>query len=240
LAAFQKQSLSVFQQPARRPGMNSDLLSTFTATFVTFFVLIDAVGVAPVFATLTAGGDARYRRAMALKSTFVATLIIFFFAFAGAWLLGAMHISIAAFKAAGGALLFLIALDMVFEKRTERRENRAESVMSGHDDDALELEDVSVFPIGIPMIAGPGTIASAMFYMADAESLAHKGAVLSALAANLLLVLVIFLAAGPIVRAMGPSIAGALTRILGVILAALSVQLLIDGIAGAFQLPLAH
>ncbi|NBC20313.1 MAG: NAAT family transporter [Alphaproteobacteria bacterium] len=220
--------------------MDPELISVFTATFVTFFVLIDALGVAPVFATLTAGGDARYRRSMAIKSTFVATLIIFFFAFAGAWLLGAMHISIAAFKAAGGALLFLIALDMVFEKRTERREHRAETVMSEHDEAAREPEDVSVFPIGIPMIAGPGTIASAMFYMAESESLAEKAVILAALAANLVLVLVIFLAAGPIVRAMGPSIAGALTRILGVILAALSVQLLIDGIAGAFALDLSH
>ncbi len=219
--------------------MDAELLSKFTATFVTFFVLIDVLGVAPVFATLTSGGDARYRRSMAVKSTIVATLIIFFFAFAGSWLLGAMHITIAAFKAAGGVLLFLIALDMVFEKRTERRENRAETVMSEHDASAAEPEDVSVFPIGIPMIAGPGTIASAMFYMAEAESTAEKGVIVAALAANLLLVLVIFLAAGPIVRAMGPSIAGALTRILGVILAALSVQLLLDGVADAFQLQIA-
>ena len=102
-------------------AMTPEQISFFTASFVTFFVLIDAVGVAPVFATLTAGGDSAYRRHMAVKSTIVASLIIFFFAFAGAWLMGAMHISIAAFKAAGGILLFLIALDMVFERRTERR-----------------------------------------------------------------------------------------------------------------------
>ncbi len=218
--------------------MSSALIADFVATFVTFFVLIDAVGVAPVFASLTASGPPAYRRRMAIRSTLVAALIIFFFAFAGAWLLNAMHISIAAFKAAGGALLFLIALDMVFEKRTERRESRAEDYMSAHQDDPAP-EDVSVFPIAIPMIAGPGTIASAMFYMADAGGTQDKAVILGALGANLLLVLVIFLAAGPIVRAMGPSVAGALTRILGVILAALSVQLLIDGIAEAFGLQLA-
>lgn len=211
------------------------MLSLFTASFVTFFVLIDAIGVAPVFATLTARGDAAYRKQMAIKSIFVAALIIYAFAFGGAWLLGAMHISIDAFRAAGGILLFLIALDMVFEKRTERRENRAEDVMA-NDVTTAPPEDVSVFPLGIPMIAGPGTIATAMFYMSNTESVAGKLVVLGALAANLVLCLLVFLAAGPIVKAMGESVAAALTRILGVILAALSVQLLIDGIKGAFGL----
>ncbi len=215
--------------------MNTEMISLFTATFVTFFVLIDAVGVAPVFATLTARGTPAYRSRMAVRSVLVAAIIIFAFAFGGAWLLDAMHISIDAFRAAGGILLFLIALDMVFEKRTERRENRAEDFME-KDETPEDPDDVSVFPIGIPMIAGPGTIATAMFFMSDAANWAQRAVVLSALAANLLLCLVVFLAAGPIVRAMGESVAGALTRILGVILAALSVQLLIDGIKGAFGL----
>lgn len=211
------------------------ILPLFTASFVTFFVLIDAIGVAPVFATLTSRGTAGYRRRMALKSVFVATLIIFAFAFGGAWLLEAMHISIHAFRAAGGILLILIALDMVFEKRQERRDNRAEDIMAA-DETPEDPDDVSVFPIGIPMIAGPGTIATAMFYMSDATGWLERGAVLTALAANLIICLLIFLAAGPIVKAMGDSVAGALTRILGVILAALSVQLIIDGIKGAFGL----
>ncbi|MEO1426308.1 MAG: MarC family protein [Pseudomonadota bacterium] len=215
--------------------MDASLFSLFTATFVTFFVLIDAIGVAPVFATLTARGSARYRRTMAIKSVFVAALIMYAFAFGGAWLLDAMHISIDAFRAAGGVLLFLIALDMVFEKRTERREGRAEDVMAA-DDTPDDPDDVSVFPLGIPMIAGPGTIASAMFFMSDVAGWGERAMIMLALGANLLLCLVIFLAAGPIVRAMGESVAGALTRILGVILAALSVQLLIDGIKGAFGL----
>jgi len=210
----------------------AELISLFTASFVTFFVLIDAVGVAPIFASLTAAGSARYRRKMAIKATFVAALIIYGFAFGGTWLLDSMHISIDAFRAAGGILLFLIALDMVFEKRTERRENRAEDVLA--DDEAMD--DVSVFPIGIPMIAGPGTIATAMLYMSNSTSFLEQSAVLAALGANLVLCLIIFMAAGPIVRALGDSIVAALTRILGVILAALSIQLLIDGIKGAFGL----
>lgn len=211
---------------------SAEFISLFAASFVTFFVLIDAIGVAPIFASLTIEGSARYRRRMAIKSVFVGALIIYGFAFGGAWLLGAMHISIDAFRAAGGILLFLIALDMVFEKRTERRETRAEGVLA--DDDALA--DVSVFPIGIPMIAGPGTIATAMLFMSKAAGVVDQVAVLAAIGVNLVLCLIIFLAAGPIVKLLGDSIVAALTRILGVILAALSVQLLIDGIKGAFGL----
>jgi multiple antibiotic resistance protein len=214
--------------------MDTAVISLFTASFVTFFVLIDAIGVAPIFASLTMDGDDAYRRRMAFKSVLVATIIIFGFAFGGAWLLDSMHITIHAFRAAGGILLFIIALDMVFEKRTERRESRAEDVLAS---DKLP-EDVAVFPIGIPMIAGPGTIATAMLYMSNSPSIVESAVVLAALAANLLVCLIIFLAAGPIVRALGDSFTGALTRILGVILAALSIQFLIDGIKGAFDLGL--
>ncbi|MEL6859584.1 MAG: MarC family protein [Pseudomonadota bacterium] len=214
--------------------MSGEFISIFTASFVTFFVLIDALGVAPVFASLTARGPASYRRSMAIRSVLVGTLIIFGFAFFGAWLLDKLHITIDAFRAAGGILLFIIALDMVFEKRTERRENRAESVLADSEDTPEQLEDVSVFPLGIPMLAGPGSIATAMLYMSQHASWVGKSAVLSAVAANMMICLLVFLAAGPLVKAMGESIAGAITRIFGVILAALSVQLLIDGIKGAF------
>ena len=216
--------------------MSGEFISIFVASFVTFFVLIDALGVAPVFASLTARGPASYRRSMAIRSVLVGTLIIFGFAFFGAWLLNQLHITIDAFRAAGGVLLFLIALDMVFEKRTERRENRADSVLAEVEDTKEQLEYVSVFPIGIPMLAGPGSIATAMLYMSQHDTWVAKGAVLSAIGANMLICLLVFLAAGPLVKAMGDSIAGAITRIFGVILAALSVQLLIDGIKGAFGL----
>lgn len=213
--------------------MSAEFLTVFSASFVTFFVLIDAIGVAPIFASLTSRGSPSYRRSMAVRSVFVGTLIIFGFAFFGAWLLAKLHITIDAFRAAGGVLLFLIALDMVFEKRTERRENRAESVMAD-DEPGHDLEDVSVFPLGIPMLAGPGSIATAMLYMSEYPSWIEKSAVLSAIALNMVICLLIFLAAGPLTKAMGDSIAGAITRIFGVILAALSIQLLIDGIKGAF------
>ena len=210
--------------------MTGDLVSVFTASFVTFFVLIDALGVAPVFASLTAKGNPHYRRTMAWRSVLVATIIIFGFAFFGTWLLRQLHITIDAFRAAGGALLFLIALDMVFEKRTERRETRADEYLEEHE----TLDDVSVFPMGIPMLAGPGSIATAMLFMSEATNWMTQAVVLAAIGANMLLCLFVFMIAGPLVKAMGDSIAGAITRIFGVILAALSVQLLIDGLQGAF------
>lgn len=217
--------------------MSGEFITLFTASFVTFFVLIDALGVAPVFASMTAQGSSSYRRSMAVRSVLIGTLIIFGFAFFGSWLLNQLHITIDAFRAAGGILLFIIAIDMVFERRTERRENRAESVMADSETDpAEEPDDVSVFPLGIPMLAGPGSIATAMLYMSQSDDWVAKGAVLAAIAANMVICLIVFLIAGPLVKAMGQSIAAAITRIFGVILAALSVQLLIDGIKGAFGL----
>ena len=209
--------------------MTGDLISVFTASFVTFFVLIDALGVAPIFASLTAKGNAAYRRSMAIRSVVIATVIIFGFAFFGTWLLRQLHITIDAFRAAGGALLFLIALDMVFEKRTERRESRADEYLEEHE----APEDVSVFPIGIPMLAGPGSIATAMLFMSEAADWTTQAVVLAAIGVNMLLCLLVFLVASPLVKAMGDSVAGAITRIFGVILAALAVQLLIDGLQGA-------
>jgi multiple antibiotic resistance protein len=204
------------------------------AAFVTFFVVIDAVGVAPVFATLTSGGGAAYARAMAIKATFVAGVILFMFAFIGPWLLDHLGISLDSFKAAGGALLFLIALDMVFEKRQERRKHRADEVLSG-DHPPTPPDDISVFPLGIPMIAGPGSIATAMLFMQNAAGDPFAvGVTIAAIGANLVLTAVIFIAATPLMRMLGESVAGAMTRIFGVILAALAVQFVVDGLRGAF------
>jgi multiple antibiotic resistance protein len=208
------------------------------AAFVTFFVLIDAPGVAPIFVSLTAPGGSAYARAMALKAVCIAGIILFFFAFAGAWLLKHLGISLDAFRIAGGLLLFLIALEMVFEKRRERQKSRADRVLA-EEEAAGRLDDISVFPLAIPMIAGPGSIASAMLYMQNAGGDAvGVGIVSFAIAANLVLAGLIFLAAGPLMKVMGDQIAGAITRIFGVILSALAVQMIIVGVTGAFALQL--
>jgi multiple antibiotic resistance protein len=212
--------------------MDSVQVEQALAVFVTFFVVIDAVGVAPIFASLTAPGGAAYARDMAIKASIVAGFILFFFAFAGPWLLGKLGISLNAFRAAGGILLFLIALEMVFEKRKERQRNRANAVLAEEEAQG-KLDDISVFPIAIPMIAGPGSIATAMLYMKDAGGDPASIAVVSAaIGANLVLTAAIFLLASPLMRVLGPSMATAITRIFGVILAALAVQLVLDGVLG--------
>ena len=137
----------------------------FISAFVTFLVVIDPPGCAPIFASLTSGAAADHRRSMAIRSVLIATGILLFFALLGEELLDALGISLSAFRIAGGIMLFLIAIDMVFEKRTERREHRAQEVS------ASEAEDVSVFPMAIPMIAGPGSIASVMLLLARRDGL---------------------------------------------------------------------
>ncbi len=207
------------------------MIELFVSAFVTFFVVIDPPGVMPIFGGLTDGASPRWRRTMAIKSVIIATFVILGFGYGGEWLLRQLHVSLDAFRIAGGVLLFLMALEMLFEKRTERREGRAEALMEG---DHAAPVDISVFPMGIPMLAGPGTIASAMLFMGSTASFAEQGIVLAAIGVNLLICLVSFLAVGPIMRVMGDTIAAMITRILGVILAALSAQLIIDGVSGAF------
>ena len=199
------------------------------SAFVTFFVVIDPPGCAPIFASLTDGTSAAHQRRMAWRSVAVATGVLLFFALLGEPLLKALGISLDAFRIAGGVMLFLIAIDMVFEKRTERRENRAEEVA------ARDVDDVSVFPMAIPMIAGPGSIASIMLLMAKSDGLDESLVVLAALAAVLILTLVSLLAAGWLMRLLGHRMEAMLTRLLGVILAALAAQFVIDGISVSFE-----
>ncbi len=201
------------------------MIELFTTAFVTLLVIIDPPGCAPIFASLTAGTDAKHRRRMAVRSCLVAWSILLFFALLGEALLSHMGISLSAFRLAGGIMLFMIALDMVFEKRTERREERAEEIKG-----TPEAEDISVFPMAIPMIAGPGSIASVMLLNARADGLSESLIVLGAMTAVILLTLVALLAAGPLMRFVGAKVEAMITRILGVILAALATQFVLDGL----------
>lgn len=205
------------------------MIELFISALVTFFVIIDPPGCAPIFASLTAGAPKEHRRSMALRSTFVAALILYMFAVFGEAFLGALGISLDAFRVAGGIMLFIIALEMVFEKRTERREHRAEDVKAHP-----EHEDISVFPMAIPMIAGPGSIASVMLLTAKSNGIEESLIVLGALAIVLLVNLAALLAAGPLMTFLGYRIEAMITRILGVVLAALAAQFVIDGIKASF------
>lgn len=205
------------------------MIELFLSAFVTLFVVIDPPGCAPIYAGLTAGANAAQRRSMAMRAVLIAGLILLVFALFGQQLLAALHIELDAFRAAGGIMLFLIALEMVFEKRTQRREDRAEKVRA-----TPEVEDVSVFPMAMPMLAGPGAIASIMLLQGQAVGVAGTLMVMAALGAVLLLTLLALLAASPLMRLVGAQVEAVITRLLGVLLAALAAQYVIDGIRGSF------
>ncbi len=203
----------------------------FISALVTFFVVIDPPGCAPIFASLTGGAPASHRRTMAIRSTLVAAFILLLFGIFGEAFLGALGISLDAFRIAGGIMLFLIALDMVFEKRTERRESRAEDVMAqpGH-------EDISIFPMAIPMIAGPGSIASIMLMTSRSNGMGESLIVFGALAVVLVVNMLGLIAAGPLMKVLGYRVEAMITRILGVVLAALAAQFVVDGVKASFLL----
>ena len=205
------------------------MIELFVSAFITFFVVIDPPGCAPIYASLTGGAAPAQRRAMAVRAIIVSLAILLVFAVFGENLLSALGISLAAFRIAGGIMLFLIALEMVFEKRQTRREDRAERII-----DTPEVEDVSVFPMALPMIAGPGSIATVMLLMARSNGLEETLVVLGAMLAVLLLTLFALLAAGPIMRVLGAKIEAVITRLLGVLLAALATQFVIDGLRASF------
>lgn len=207
------------------------MIELFVSALVTLFVVIDPPGCAPIFASLTSGADVAHRRAMAFRSVAIAAGILLFFGLLGEDLLGALGITMSAFRIAGGIMLFLIALEMVFEKRQERRENRANEITAQPE----PQDDISVFPMAIPMLAGPGSIASTMLLMARGEGLEGTLVVLAALGCVLAITLLALLAAGPIMRILGQKIEAMITRILGVILAALAAQFVIDGISASFN-----
>ena len=203
------------------------MIELFGSALVTFLVIIDPPGCAPIFASLTRGTPPGHRRAMAIRSSLIAWAILMFFALLGRPMLHWLGISLASFRIAGGILLFYIAVEMVFERRTERREKRAESI-----EGTPEAEDISVFPMAMPMIAGPGSIATMMLLMSRSEGTEQTLVVLAALLAVLVLTLLALIAAGPLMRALGKSVEAVITRLLGVLLAALAAQYVIDGVKG--------
>jgi multiple antibiotic resistance protein len=205
------------------------MIELFGSALVTFLVIIDPPGCAPIFASLTRGSTAAHRRAMAVRSSLIAWAILMFFALLGKPLLAALGISLASFRIAGGIMLFFIAIDMVFERRTQRREERAHSIEGTPD-----AEDISVFPMAMPMITGPGSIASAMLWVSRAETFVHVAVVLAAITTVMLITMATLLAAGPLMRLIGDKVEAAITRILGVILAALAAQFVIDGLKQSF------
>lgn len=197
------------------------LLDDAINVFTTLFVVVDPVGNAPIFLALTVGATAAQRRKIAIRGVLIAGLILTVFALVGDAVLSFVGISMPAFRIAGGLLLFLTAIDMLFEKRTERREQRADE----------PVDDPSVFPLALPLIAGPGSITAVILLM-DAHAGDYQGQamVLGVMVALLLMVLAFLLLAASLERLLKRTGTMVITRVLGMLLAALAVQFVIDGI----------
>jgi multiple antibiotic resistance protein len=198
--------------------------------FVVLFVVVDPPSLAPMFATMTEGGSPGYRRRMAIKSSVIALLILVAFALGGSAFIGIMGISIEAFRIGGGIMLFLIALDMVFA--------REEKTTSEEKAEARRRADVSVFPLAFPLISGPGALATVLltFGSARPEVLLYAG-LIGVIVVVVGLALLCMLATPLVMRVLGVTGANVVSRLAGVVLAALAVQFVIDGLKGAFLPP---
>lgn len=193
-------------------------------SFVTLVVVVDPLGLAPIFVALTRGYSRKRKKEAAIRGTIFGAIILFLFALVGDSLLGALGIGLPAFRIAGGALLFLVSLDMLFARPSGMRSR----TIREQEEDSYE-EDISVFPLAIPLLAGPGAITGVLLYTGGRDTL-EVVTVLGVLTAILLLTLLSLLLAPRVMEIFGESGTNVLSRVLGVLLAALAVQFILDGI----------
>ncbi|HRP35000.1 MAG TPA: MarC family protein [Gammaproteobacteria bacterium] len=194
-------------------------------TFIIFFVVIEPVSLVPMFGALTRGGEPGYRTRMAWKSVAISAGIFIVFALAGDWLLRLLGISVSAFKIAGGVLLFLLAVDMVLA-----RESGLRSTTVREQEEARYREDISVFPLAFPLITGPGALATLLLLTADTANYIEFSLVLGMGLLALAVTLAFLLLTQPLMRVMGVTGGTVVSRLLGVVLAALAVQYMVDGV----------
>jgi len=211
--------------------LQGNMLESLIKFFVVFFVVVEPVSLVPLFAGLTEGASAAYKRRMAIRAVLVAGLIVLLFALTGAAFLQLMGISIDAFRIFGGLLLFLVALEMVFARESGTRTSVDEQAEN------RRRADISVFPLAFPFLAGPGALTTILLWFGPV-SVAEKPLMFAALFGCALLVLLIsllmMLLAGRLMRIVGVTGANVANRLLGVVLGALAVQFVIDGIRAAF------
>ena len=200
------------------------------SAFVTLFVTIDAPGLAPLFLGVTAGMSRIQRGQIALRATLIAFAVLTLFALAGIAILSVFGITLHAFRIAGGLLLFFIAFEMIFEKRQERHERSAGRAVT-----ADQVRDIAVFPLAIPLIAGPGAISATILLSGAYSEPLGRLVLILILAVNLIAAWLVFLAAERLDGFLGATGRTVLTRLLGLILAALAVQFVLDGIAAALR-----
>jgi len=193
---------------------------------VTLLVTIDPIGTAPMFAALTATHPPAERRRVALRGVAIAAVILLGFALGGEALLGALAIELAAFRIAGGVLLFLLSIDMVMVRHSGLR-----TTTESEEEESGQRADVSVFPLAIPLVAGPGALTSVVLLMSEAGGdVARSAVVLGELVLVLLLTVGCFLGASRLMRVLGITGVNVVTRVSGLLLAALAVQFVVDGV----------
>ncbi|WP_424940128.1 MarC family protein [Aliiroseovarius sp. S253] len=197
-------------------------LDLFVPSFVTLFVVMDPIGISPLFMALTQGMSAAKRRAVAIRACIIAGVLLTLFAFLGEGVLNFLGISMPAFRIAGGILLLLTALDMLFERRTQRRKDQSEETESD--------DDPSVFPLAMPLIAGPGSIATVILLAGQGDGLAGVGLALVVMSLVLVIAFVLFNAAPLLERLLRETGIKVVTRLLGMLLAALAVQFVLEGL----------
>lgn len=198
--------------------------------FVVFFVVVDPVSLIPLFTGLTAGASVGYKRRMAVKSVTISAAILGLFALGGAAFLQLMGISLEAFRIFGGLLLFLLALEMVFARESGARTSTDEAAES------RRRADISVFPLAFPFIAGPAALATILLWFGRIQLPAQAGlfaGLIVAAALVLAVVLALLWVAEPVMRIIGVTGANVASRLLGVILGALAVQFVLDGLRAA-------
>ncbi|MDH5301290.1 MAG: MarC family protein [Gammaproteobacteria bacterium] len=207
------------------------MLEFFINTFIVLFVVLDPIGVAPIFAVLTQNETVAQRRAIALRGTLIAAILLFLFALGGHVLLGSLGISMDAFRIAGGVLLFLLAIDMVFARQSGLR-----STTHGEESEAKQRTDISVFPLAIPLIAGPGAMTTLLLLLGEAEEQAPLiGIVLGTLALVLILHYIALIFSAQIMAILGQTGTNVVGRVLGLLLAALAIQYILDGLLHQFS-----
>lgn len=195
-------------------------------TFIILFVVVDPVGLTPMFAALTQDVGAVQRRRLAVRGVAIAGALLIAFVIVGDGLLRTLGISLASFQVAGGVLLFLLAVDMLFARHSGLR-----STTEREQREAEHRKDISVFPLAIPLIAGPGALTTVLLMVGEqGDNPAVIGATLAVVVLVLLLTLAALLFAGRLLRIIGQTGANVVSRVLGVVLAALAVQYILDGL----------
>jgi multiple antibiotic resistance protein len=210
---------------------HSIMLEQLLKFFVVFLVVVEPLSIVPVFATLTTGASDRYRRLMALKAVAIAAGIVLVFALGGAAFLSVMGISIESFRIFGGLLLFLIALEMVFARESGTRTSTDER------EESRRRADISVFPLAFPLISGPGALVTVLLWFGPVslrEQPVFFGGLLVAAAAVLAITLAVMWLAAPIMRVLGVTGGNVANRLFGVVLGALAVQFVVDGVRASF------